>query len=189
MTIRFAVPEDAAPLLAIYAQFIDTPITFEYTLPSVEAFRARIVGISARYPYLVLEEDGRLLGYAYAHPLRDWAAYDWDAELSIYLDPEATGRGWGRTLYAALVALLRLQRIQNVYGCVTSPNPASEGLHDALGFQRCGSFHRTGYKSGVWRDVIWFEKAIGTGAALPEPVIPITQVEEKQVRQVLEAAL
>ena len=89
MNIRLAVPEDAAALLAFYAQSIDTPVTFEYTLPSEEEFRSRILETRRNYPYLVAEENGRVVGYAYAHALRERLAYQWMAELSVYLDASA----------------------------------------------------------------------------------------------------
>ena len=89
-TIRFAAPDDAAALLRIYAQYIETPITFEYTLPSEEEFARRIRDIQAVYPYLVYIEDGEVLGYAYAHRFQERAAYQWGAELSVYLDRGCT---------------------------------------------------------------------------------------------------
>ena len=109
MTIRLAVPGDALALLEIYRQYIQTPITFEYELPTLEEFTRRISDTVEQYPYLVLEDQGRLLGYAYAHPEREWKAYQWNAELSIYLAPAAVGKGYGRRLYQALLELLCLQ--------------------------------------------------------------------------------
>lgn len=158
--IRFAAAADAAALLGIYGQYIDTPITFECALPSEEAFRRRVAEYGAACPYLVWEEDGRILGYAYAHRLGERAAYQWSAELSIYLGRDSTGRGLGRRLYGALMELLRLQGVRTVYGCVTLPNAGSEGLHAAMGFRLTGTWHRAGFKCGAWRDVGWFEKTI-----------------------------
>ena len=83
MTIRLAVPGDALALLEIYRQYIQTPITFEYELPTLEEFTRRISDALKQYPYLVLEDQGRLLGYTYAHPEREWKAYQWNAELSV----------------------------------------------------------------------------------------------------------
>ncbi|MCC8129502.1 MAG: N-acetyltransferase family protein [Clostridiales bacterium] len=168
--IRLVRPSDAPALLAIYAQSIHTPVTFEYELPTLEEFRGRIRDISACYPYLVLEEDGAILGYAYAHRLRERAAFAWDAELSVYLDRSAQGRGLGTELYTVLLELLRRQGVQAVYGCITSPNPASVALHEKLGFRYCGAFHRTGYKDGHWWDVLWYEKQIGAGQTPPPPL-------------------
>lgn len=176
MTIRLAAPEDAGELLAIYAQYIHTPITFEYTLPTREEFARRVQETRAQYPYLVAEEGDRIVGYAYAHRLRERIAYQWAAELSIYLDPAARGRGTGKALYRRLLELLALQGVRTVYGCVTSPNPASQALHEGLGFALCGTFHRSGYKSGQWLDVLWYEKEIGAYDPDPQPLPDFPQV-------------
>ena len=133
MKLRFAAEKDCRSLLAIYAQYIDTAVTFECWLPSEEEFTGRIRAITSNYPYLVCEDQGRIAGYAYAHRQMEREAYQWNAELSIYLDRAYTARGIGRRLYGALMELLRLQGVKNVYGGVTLPNAGSEGLHRALG--------------------------------------------------------
>lgn len=186
MTIRTANPADAPALQAIYAHYIETPVTFLYQLPTADDIAWTMVDVLHRYPYLVAEENGKILGYAYAHPLREYTAYSWDVELTIYLEPSATGRGAGSRLYTALIDLLRLQGVKNVYGCVTSPNPPSEALHRKLGFANVGSFHQTGYKSGAWQDVIWFEKNISPCNGQPEPVISFLELDRKAVAAVLE---
>ncbi|WP_295583270.1 GNAT family N-acetyltransferase [uncultured Oscillibacter sp.] len=183
--IRFAGEEDVPALLAIYGRYIATSITFEYELPTAEAFARRVRDISAFYPYLVWEEDGRILGYAYAHRQAERAAYQWNAELSVYLDPSAAGRGLGRRLYGALLALLRLQGVRTAYALVTSPNPRSEALHQALGFRRMGVQRSTGYKDGAWRDVTWFEKAIGAYDDAPRPPRPVGELPPEAVAAVL----
>ena len=188
MEIGFASPRDTEELLAIYGQYIDTPITFECALPSVESFTERIRSIRSAYPYIVCEEDGRIWGYAYAHRQAERAAYQWNAELSIYLDRGARGRGLGRRLYGALMELLRLQGIRTVYALVTVPNPASEGLHRAMGFRTMGVQRSTGYKDGAWRDVAWFEKPIGAYDVAPAPLRPLEQVPGEQVDRILAAA-
>lgn len=187
MKIRVAQPEDAKALLAIYAQYIETPVTFEYTLPSEAEFRDRIVDTLQHYPYLVVEEEGRILGYAYAHALRERLAYQWTTELSVYLDRDARGRGLGREVSKRLLALLQLQGVRSAYGCVTAPNLASEAMQRGLGFQCTGVFHRCGYKDGQWRDVLWFEKLLGAFSLEPKPIVPFQQLEEKQVRAILDA--
>lgn len=185
MTIRTATPGDAEALLAVYANYIDTAVTFAYELPTEDAFAWNILEVLRSYPYLMAEEDGKALGYAYAHPLREFAAYGWDVELTIYLSPDAVGKGVGSRLYAALLKVLKLQGIRNAYGCVTCPNPASEALHEKLGFALVGKFHQTGYKAGIWQDVVWFEKQINPCEGAPEPVIPFLELEEKLVEQAL----
>ena len=172
--IRFAAAADAAALLGIYGQYIDTPITFEC-----------VAEYGAACPYLVWEEDGRILGYAYAHRLGERAAYQWSAELSIYLGRDSTGRGLGRRLYGALMELLRLQGVRTVYGCVTVPNEKSEGLHQALGFRRLGTYRSTGYKCGAWRDVAWFEKPIAPYDQNPEPIRPVGDIPAEALAAIL----
>lgn len=185
MKLRFAVPEDVPALLAIYERYISTEITFEYVLPSQEEFVRRLSSISEIYPYLVVEEQGQLLGYAYAHRIAERAAFGWGAELSIYLHPDAAGKGLGRRLYCVLMDLLRLQGVRTVYGLVSSPNPASEGLHRSLGFRLMGIQEKAGYKNGRWVDLLWLEKPIASYDLEPHPVIPIGQLPKKPVQDIL----
>ncbi|MDO4315886.1 MAG: GNAT family N-acetyltransferase [Oscillospiraceae bacterium] len=185
MNIRFAAEGDSAALLRIYGQYIDTPITFEYTLPTEAEFARRIRDITAVYPYLVCEEDGRIVGYAYAHRQAERAAYQWNAELSVYLDKEHTGRGLGKRLYGMLMDLLRLQGIRTVYALVTVPNEKSEGLHRRLGFRHMGTQRGTGYKNGAWRDVAWFEKAIAPHSGDPAPLLCLGQMPAERIADIL----
>ena len=133
MNIRLAHPEDAEALLAIYGQYIDTSITFEYELPSRAEFEGRIREFSRDYPYLVCEDGGKIVGYGYAHRAMERAAYQWNAELSVYLDRDSRAKGLGKKLCLLLMELLRLQGIRTVYSVVTSPNPRSERLQQAPG--------------------------------------------------------
>lgn len=184
MKLRFATFEDVPALLSIYQQYISTTITFEYELPSPAEFARRVSSVSEVYPYLVLEEEGAVLGYAYAHPIAQRAAYGWGAELSIYLHPDATGKGLGRRLYQALIDLLRLQGVRTVYGLVASPNSASENLHASLGFHLMGVQQKAGYKNGRWIDLLWFDKAITPYAPEPAPVVPVPALPSAQVQAV-----
>lgn len=177
--IRDAAPGDAARLRQIYAYYVErTAITFEYETPTLAEFEARIRATLARYPYLVAEEDGTALGYAYAGPFVGRAAYDWSCELSIYLDPAARGRGLGRGLYEALEARLRAMGILNLYACIAFPGAGRDEYLDAnsaefhahLGFARVGTFARCGCKFGRWYDMVWMEKIIGEHRAPPAPV-------------------
>ena len=185
MPIRFATAADSASLLKIYAQYIGTPITFECTLPTEQAFTRRIASITGEYPYLVWEENGRPVGYAYAHRQREREAYQWNAELSIYLDKDHTSRGLGTKLYAVLIGLLKLQGIKTVYGGVTLPNEKSEGLHRKMGFQCLGVYHSTGYKDGAWHDVAWFEKAVAPYTDHPAPFLPIGKIPGEKRESIL----
>ena len=185
--LRFATPEDADALLAIYARYIGTSITFEYALPTREAFRGRIENISAAYPYLVHETDGVIDGYAYAHPFHERAAYQWSAELSVYLDEDARGRGLGRRLYAALMDLVKLQGVRTVYALVTTPNERSDRLHLGMGFAAAGVTRNAGYKNGLWRSVTIYEKVIGDYTDDPAPLKSIRELDAAAVAAILEA--
>lgn len=184
--LRFALPEDVPALLSVYAPYIPTTVTFEYSLPGREEFSRRVSSISSIYPYLAAERQGDILGYAYAHRIAERAAYGWGAELSVYLRPDALGQGLGRRLYGALIELLRLQGVRTVYGLVASPNPASEGLHAALGFRLMGVQKNAGFKNGRWIDLLWFEKAIAPYGPEPAPVVPIGQLSGRQAERVLD---
>lgn len=181
MKIRFAEEKDAPALLAIYNQYIGTTITFEYKLPTEEEFRRRIRETLEIYPYLVCEEDGKITGYAYAHRAWERAAFQWDAELSIYLDKNICSQGVGKRMYQLLIDILKQQGVKTVYGSVTSPNPASERLHVSLGFHYLGSFHHTGFKCGRWCDLQWFEKQIGEYEMEPKPIIPISEIKVEEL--------
>ncbi len=181
-TVRLARPEDAGPLLDVYREYIDTSITFEYDLPTAEEFARRIRDIASVYPYLVLERAGQPVGYAYAHRSRERKAYDWVAELSIYLDRSATGQGMGKRLYSCLMDLLAMQGLKTAMGCVTVPNAASEALHGALGFTRVGLSPNAGYKNG-WRDVAWFEKPLAPYDTPPAPLRPLPELDQAAIAE------
>lgn len=170
--IRLASTDDADGIRAVYAPFVDTPVTFEEEVPSCEAYRERIAEICEKYPCLVAEEDGRVVGFAYAHELRERIAFQWNAELSVYLAPAAQGRGAGSRLYAALIELLRLTGIKAVYGVVTSPNPASERLHRAFGFALMGVQPHAGFTCGAWHNVAWYVREIAPFEDEPAPPVP-----------------
>lgn len=169
MNIRSAKPADAECLLAIYAPYVlDTAITFEYDVPSVEEFRSRIENTLAKYPYLVAEKDGKILGYAYAGVFKGRAAYNHCVETSIYVDLSCQGKGIGKALYEALEEQLKQQGILNVNACISwidTPNQylthQSSEFHAHLGYEKVAHFHLCGYKFNQWFDMIWMEKMIG----------------------------
>lgn len=188
--IRQAGGSDAETLLQIYAQYIDTPVTFEYTLPTVPQFQGRINRIASEYPYLIWQEEGQVLGYAYAHRHQERAAYQWNAETSVYLDRAHCGRGIGTRLYAALLELLKMQGVRTAYACVTLPNAASEHLHRSFGFADLGVQPQAGYKCGRWHDVIWYGLSLLPHRDGEEPLPPcgIHDLAPSAVRAVLEDA-
>ena len=169
MMIRTASPNDSERLLEIYAYYVaNTAVSFEYDIPSMEEFRTRIENTLRKYPYLVLEEDGVIRGYAYAGPFKGRAAYNHCCEVSIYVDRNARGCGYGRKLYEALEEKLRAQGILNMYACIGSPivedeylTRNSELFHQHLGFVKVGEFHQCGYKFHRWYNSVWMEKIIG----------------------------
>ena len=187
MKIRMASAADSSALLKIYAQYIHTPITFECALPTEADFTERIKNIIEYYPYLVCEENGKIIGFAYAHRQKEREAYQWNAELSVYIDRDFTTKGIGSKLYNILIELLKLQGVRTVYGGVTLPNPKSEGLHLSMGFHRCGVHRNTGYKCGKWHDVAWFEKTIGLYDENPNTVVPICKVDYNLILQVIQS--
>ena len=172
MHIRLASADDADGIRAVYAPFVDTPVTFEEEVPAREVFHARIAGICEKHPCLVACVDGRIVGFAYAHELRERVAFQWNAELSVYLAPTAQGQGAGSRLYAALIELLRLMGIKAVYGVVTSPNAASERLHRAFGFALMGVQPHAGFTCGAWHDVSWYVREIAPFEDAPAPPAP-----------------
>ena len=184
-SIRCAHERDAADILEIYAPFIrDTAVTFEYEVPDTAEFAERIRETASLCPYLVCEKDGETVGYAYAHRVRERAAFDWDVELSIYLAPGARGHGVGTTVLACLIELLETQGFRHLYSCVTLPNEASIGMQKKLGFADAGVWHDSGWKFERWHDVGWFEKHIGAGA--PRPVVPFPQLDKQKIQECLQ---
>ena len=184
--IRLASTDDADGIRAVYAPFVDTPVTFEEEAPSCEAYRERIAKICEKYPCLVAEEGGRIVGFAYAHELRERIAFQWNAELSVYLAPTTQGQGVGSRLYAALIELLRLTGIKAVYGVVTSPNPASERLHRAFGFALMGTQPHAGFTCGAWHDVAWYVREIAPFEDAPAPPAPFPSYASAHPDQVSE---
>lgn len=184
--IRLARESDAPELLHIYERYVrDTAVTFEYEAPTAEEFTRRVREFSAEFPYLVCLMDGVIVGYAYAHRQRERAAYQWNAELSVYVNWRYLRRGIGKAMYSALIELLRLQRYRSVYGVVTIPNPFSEKLHEAFGFRRAGVYHDTGFKRGSWYDVAEFEKKIGSFEGEPEPPLSIRDLSPEETERIL----
>jgi L-amino acid N-acyltransferase YncA len=174
--IRNARPEDGAMIADIYAPYVtDTPITFEETSPSGEEMAARVRETIARFPYLVAEEAGRVVGYVYAGPHHLRVSYRWSVNVAVYLAATHHRRGIGTLLYRALFALLKKQGYVMAYAGITLPNPSSVGLHESLGFTPVGIYHNAGYKLGAWHDVGWWELplAILPETNPPEPVPPV----------------
>ncbi|MBR6072412.1 MAG: N-acetyltransferase [Acholeplasmatales bacterium] len=166
--IRNVVKEDSNRILDIYRYYIiNTAITFEEKVPTIEEFRNRIISISNKYPYICILEDGVIKGYAYSHEYYGRDAYKYSNEISIYIDKDSKGKGLGKMLYLELENRLKNMGITNLYSCIAHTdiedeylNNDSELFHNKLGFKRVGLFTKCGYKFNKWYDVIWMEKII-----------------------------
>ena len=161
MTIRFATPKDAGQIRDIYAPFcVGTPVTFETEPPSVAEMRQRINKTLKFLPWLVCEQEGRILGYAYASRHRERAGYRWSVDVSVYVREGASRKGLGRALYSSLFAILRLQGFSNILAGISLPNPASVALHESMGMRPVGIYRGIGFKCGQWHDVGWWQLAL-----------------------------
>lgn len=168
-TFRLALASDARRCLAIYAPLVrETPVSFELEPPSEPAMAARITEVLAFAPWLVAEEDGRLLAFAYATRFRAREAYRFTAETTIYAAPEARGRGIGTALYAALVDALRLAGFRSCVGVIVVPNDASLALHARTGFRRAGRVEAAGFKLGAWHAVEMWQLDLADDGLVPE---------------------
>ena len=134
--IRFATEADIPTILDIYGPYVlNTCYSFEYTVPNLEEFTQRFREITQQFPWLVWEENGKVLGYAYGSAPFSRAAYQWSAESSIYLAPQAQGKGIGRKLYEALEKIMKAQGYRKTYAIITTANEASLAFHKAVGFR------------------------------------------------------
>jgi L-amino acid N-acyltransferase YncA len=158
-TLRWASPLDAASICAIYNHYVaTTTVSFEEDLVLEAEMAGRIADVvGAGLPWLALDVDGELVGYAYATKWRARSAYRHSVESTIYLDPAFTGRGHGRLLYAALLDELRRRALHLVVAGIAQPNAGSVGLHEALGFTKAAHFTEVGMKFGRWVDVGYWQ--------------------------------
>ena len=155
-TIRKGTSADAAACASIYAHYVrTTAITFETEPPTADDMAARIAKAQERHEWLVLEEHGAVIGYAYAGTFNPRAAYQWSCEVSVYLDANRRGSGGGSALYEALLTTLRERGYRRAIAGVTQPNPASARLHERFGFTPVGVYRRIGWKLDGWHDVAW----------------------------------
>ena len=188
-SIRPVTEDDAEMLCAIYRYYVEhTAVSFEWDTPSVGEFRERIRNIRARYPYFCAVVGGNPVGYVYAAPFKNRAAYAWSVESTVYLAPEWRRRGVGRALYAALETALCEMGIRNLCACIAVPTEEDETLtydsmrfHERLGFRTVGRFCASGCKFGRWYDMIWMEKPIGPHESNPAPVKPYPEVSWQDI--------
>lgn len=179
--IRTASTQDLPAILEIYSYYVlHTAITFEYDVPAPEEFRLRMEQTLRRYPYIVAEKDGKILGYAYAGPFKTRAAYNWSVETSIYVAKEARQKGIGTLLLHHLEALLKQQNILNANACIAYPKDTGDPyltcesvrFHEKNGYRLVGRFHDCACKFSRWYDMVWMEKMIGEHVTPAPHIIP-----------------
>ena len=185
--IRVATEDDAKSLLDIYAYYvINTAITFEYEVPSLEEFTGRIRKTLENYPYYVAEADGKIVGYIYAGRFSTRAAYDWSVSTSIYIDKDAHRLGIGKKLYEKLEKTLAAQNITNVYAGIADPledddpylTKNSEHFHAAIGYKTVAHHNKCGCKFGKWYNLIYMEKIIAEHLCPPKAFVPFSKLGE-----------
>jgi L-amino acid N-acyltransferase YncA len=173
-SIRLASRLDAASIAEIYAPHCDSaPVSFEAVAPSVDEMAARIDTIGAQWPWLVLEDEGVVAGYAYASRHHERAAYAWAVDTAIYVGPPHRRQRVGLALYTTLLDVVRRQGYFKACAGITLPNPASVGLHEAVGFSLVGVYRGIGYKQGAWHDVAWYEAEVQPEIANPAAPRPV----------------
>ena len=180
--VRLATEHDAGEIAAIYAPTVrDTIISFEIEPPAPDEMRRRIESTLERFPWLVCERRGRIAGYAYAGAHGSRAAYQWSVDVSAYVHEGERRMGVGRALYTSLFSVLALQGFYNAYAGISLPNPASVGLHEAVGFRPVGIYRGVGYKLGAWHDVGWWELSLRERTLHPDPPLdfPVVLASEE----------
>jgi phosphinothricin acetyltransferase len=188
--IRLIKENDAAAILDIYKPYVlNTAITFEYDVPTIDEYSERIKANTSEYPWLVCTQNEKIVGYAYASKFRYRTAYQWSPESTIYLSPDVQGRGIAGVLYQTLFSILRLQGYFNVYAGVAIPNTKSEGLHLALGFKEIGVFENIGYKLGKWHNTRWFQLKLREHVDQPVPPGKIMDIQNTlELKQIIAEA-
>lgn len=180
-TIRIATGDDAGAVADIYGEYVRTSTaTFEEDAPSANECRLRIENTLAQYPFLVVcDQSLAVVGFCYAHALRERSAYLHSAETTIYLSSRAQHTGVAAALYTELERILARQGVTNLYACITGENEVSLRFHSTCGYARCAQFNSCGYKFNRWLDIIWMEKLIADHGA-PAPFIPFSQLSHAQ---------
>jgi L-amino acid N-acyltransferase YncA len=168
-TIRLATDSDTQAIHAIYEPYVlDTPVSFELEVPSLDEIRQRITSTLTHLPWLVCQVPDGIAGYAYASIHRTRLAYQWSVDVSVYINRPYQRKGIGRALYTSLLNMLRLQGYYNAFAGITIPNVGSVGLHESMGFKPIGVYRAVGYKLGGWHDVGWWQLVLQPYAVEPQ---------------------
>jgi len=177
--IRVVTEDDAEAILELYAPIVrDTAISFEDDVPTVEGMRRRIRDTLVTYPWFVAEEDGVLLGYGHAGPLRTRAAYRWSAEVSMYIRDGVRHTGLGTAIGMKVTEALWRMGVCTLFGGTTLPNPASEAIYRRSGFEQVGVWRNAGFKLGRWHDVGWWQRALRDVDGDPPPFVPFSELSD-----------
>jgi L-amino acid N-acyltransferase YncA len=183
--VRLARADDAPAIAAIYEPIVrDTAISFELVPPSADEMGRRLEEDMPTHPWLVAVNEG-VVGYAYAHPFSERAAYAWSVSSSIYVDDAWKGQGVGRQLYGALFRLVEHQGFRRAIAGITLPNPASQRLHESFGFEAMGVYERVGWKLGAWHDVLMLQRPIGSSRSTPQPPESVERIDPATLRGLL----
>ncbi len=194
LRFRLAVEDDAEALCAIYSYYVNnTAVSFEWVAPTAEEFRERIRRTLLSYPYIVAEVDGSVAGYIYAGRLGVRKAFDWSAEISVYIGEAYHRLGLGRRLYEKLEAILRLQRVVGAYAAIAVPRVEddpyltrrSEQFHEAMGYRTVATYHSCGYKFGRWYDKIDMEKELNAPGCPQADFVPFPKLPADIVSAIL----
>lgn len=190
MLIRLANVNDAGQILDIYTPYVkNTTISFEWAVPSGNEMENRIMHLLENNPWIVLEENGVISGYAYASKHRERSAYRWSVDVSIYVRQDCHGRGIGKALYTSLFSLLRYQGYYNAYAGICLPNDRSIGIHEYFGFKKIAQYDGVGYKLGGWHDVGWWGLSLKEHSSQPKEPLPIREVPQNILDKAFEDGL
>lgn len=185
--MRFAEKSDAEAILKIYAPYvINTSITFEYDIPTIEEVRTKMEKIKENYPYIVCESYKQIIGYAYANNYMEGDAYNWNVELSIYVDKRYNHKGIGKGLYTCILEILAHQNVKNVYARITTPNHNSMRLHEFFGFKKLGFYPNCIYKLGRWHNINLMGRNLGNYKEYPKAFIKIKDIKNSITKEILD---
>ena len=184
--VRLAVEEDVEDILEIYKPYVEeTTISFEWETPAPDVFKSRFQTVTAQFPWLVYEEEGRIAGYAYPENVFQRKAYQWSVDMAVYIHPGDRKRGIGARLYRAVEELLKLQGYVNAYALVTQGNQASIAFHKAVGYTEVARFPHVGFKMGQWLEVVWLQKTLSECPSVPEIPKGIKEIDPEKVREIM----